>query len=140
MQVTKKPNILKYKKALDKIQEKRALNPVIDTTIVEMINRTQSGKSFTGKEFKGYADSTKEARRKKGRVTNIVNLTDTGNMLHSMTFKAISGGIRIYFGTAIEKKKAYYNQKKRKFFGLSPQQRKAIRKYIKLLYRKQVSK
>ena len=122
----KKINFNKVRKTviegrLDKLK-KEALN--IETGI---INRTQSGKDVKGKGFKKY--SSAYAKKKGGKV----NLTDTGAMLQAISNKNIPNGVRFYFNASAETKKASWNQKLRKFFGVDKEQIKYLKKKMSKL-------
>ncbi len=102
---------------LDKLK-KEALN--IETGI---ITRTQQGKDVKGSSFKPYSKAYKKAKGKGSKVT----LTDTGAMLHAISNKKITNGIRFYFNASSETKKASWNNKLRKFFGVDKQQIKYLK-------------
>ena len=108
-------------KRVDKI---RAEGLNIETGI---INRTQSGKDVKNKSFKKYSAAYK--KKKGGKV----NLTDTGAMLHAISSKKIKNGLRFYFNASSETKKASWNQKLRKFFGVDKTQIKYIKKQLSKL-------
>ena len=55
--------------------------------VLMITKRTQSGKLPDGGTFIPYAKKTIEARRKKGRQTGHVDLTDTGKMFRSLDFR-----------------------------------------------------
>lgn len=100
---------------LDKLK-KEALN--IETGI---INRTQSGKDVKLSSFKPYSKAYKKIKG------GTVNLTKTGAMLHAISNKNIPNGLRFYFNASAETKKASYNQKMRKFFGVDRNQVKYLK-------------
>lgn len=135
IKVKKKPNMAKYIKAIEGMSDK-ALPLEIQETIVEIQQRTRKGTDVKGGSFKPY--TSKYAKRKVEEYGSAdVNLTQTGNMLHSMTYKKITNGVKIFFGATEENKKAYHNQvtNNRTFFGLDKVQHKrllnAISKYWK---------
>jgi phage gpG-like protein len=136
MKITKKPNFGKYKKAVDNL--KQGLGTATNETITEIQKRTQSGKDYKGSSFTKYSDDYKEYKSKHYGSSR-VNLTQTGNMLHSITSKKIKNGIRLYFGSSSENKKAYHNQvtNRRKFFGLSTKQKDRLLEIVKNYYKKQ---
>ena len=109
-------------KRVDKLREE-GLN--IETGI---INRTQSGKDVKRNAFKKYSASYQ--KKKGGKV----NLTATGAMLHAISSKNIKNGLRFYFNASSETKKASWNQKLRKFFGVDKTQVKYLKKVLGKLY------
>lgn len=88
-----------------------------------IVKRTQSGKDVNGKAFKPYS---KSGRGGKG----IVDLTISGDMLGSINGQKVKGGVKIYFPSSKERKKAHANQKTRYFFGIDKDQKEIIRKQI----------
>lgn len=122
----KKINFRKVRKVVidgrvDKLR-KEALN--IETGI---INRTLKGKDVKMASFKSYSKEYADYKQSKGRGKT-VNLTYTGAMLQAISNKKILNGIRFYFNASAETKKAFWNQKKRKFFGVDKQQVKYLKK------------
>ena len=49
--------------------------------------RTQSGKLPDGGQMRAYAKGTVRSRKKRGRQTGFVDLTDTGKMFRSLDFR-----------------------------------------------------
>jgi hypothetical protein len=121
IRVTKKPEWKKYIKRLNGLDSKLAL--LSNDLISGIHTRTSSGLDAKNKPLKRY---TSAYAKRKGEVK--VTLVDTGEMLGSMDAKKIKGGIKIYFGSADAKKKAYFQHKKqgRKFFGLDNKQMKYV--------------
>ena len=66
---------------------KKSLNRVSNMAVLMITKRTQSGKLPDGGTFIPYAKKTIESRRKKGRQTGHVDLTDTGKMFRSLDFR-----------------------------------------------------
>lgn len=106
---------------LEKLR-KEALN--IETGI---INRTLKGKDVKGASFKPYSKQYADEKSSKGKGKT-VNLTNTGAMLQAISSKKIPNGIRFYFSASAETKKASWNQKLRKFFGVDKGQVKYLKK------------
>lgn len=106
---------------IDKLR-KEALN--IETGI---ITRTQKGKDVKQSSFKPYSRQYSRYKQKKGRGKE-VNLSYTGAMLQAISSKKITNGLRFYFNASAETKKAFWNQKKRKFFGVDKLQIKYLKK------------
>lgn len=132
MRVTKKPNLAKYKKAIDGMSDK-TLPIEAQETIKSIQARTSRGVDADGKGFEPYKN--KSYYKKKGVA--FVNLQDTGIMLHSITYKKIKDGIRLYFASANANKKAYHNQvtNKRKFFALDDKQTTYLLNAVKKWWR-----
>lgn len=96
--------------------------------IVDIINRTQSGKDINNKTFKPY---TKQYAQIKKRFGGKVNLTVTGNMLNSIDSKTIPNGLRFYINSTNEKKKALGNIKNgRRFMGIDSKLKAKIKQRI----------
>ena len=117
----------------DRLERKYLKNnlPLLANDIIDDIQeRTRKGFDRNNRTFEKYTVSyAREKVEKYG--SSRPNLTRTGKMLNSITWKKINNGIRIYFNSDQQLKKARGNQKKRKFFGLDPLQRKRIRKDLK---------
>ena len=92
--------------------------------ITDVIVRTQHGKDINNRAFKKYSPSYKKAKAKSFGTK--VNLTRTGKMLNSITWKKIRNGIRVYIASKAERDKAVGNQKTRKFMGLDRRQKERI--------------
>ena len=91
-----------------------------------IISRTQGGRDVKGSSFKSYSSDYIKKRSKTGRGSS-VNLTYTGAMLQAISHKSITNGLRFYFNASAEMKKAFYNQKTRKFFGTDKKQIKYLK-------------
>jgi len=106
---------------------------------VSMItDRTTKGRDRRGRPFRPYSKKTAELRRKRGRQTDHVDLTDKGHMLAAMTVKPLGRGrAEVTFANATEARKAAGHQfgkrrlPKREFFGLSAADRQALAAMIK---------
>lgn len=122
IRVRRMPDFGKYKKRLKNTDS--TLYSIVESIIVGIIKRTQSGKDKNKKAFKPYS----KAYGKTGKV----NLTDKGTMLHSIDRKKIKNGVRLFFGNTKENAKAFGNQVTfgRKFFGLDKDQIKHIKKEL----------
>ena len=71
---------------------KKSLNRVSNMAVLMITKRTQSGKLPDGGRMRAYAKGTVASRKKKGRQTGFVDLTDTGKMFRSLDFKV--GGLK----------------------------------------------
>ena len=77
----------KQKSVIDK-----GLKRVSNMAILMITKRTQSGKLPDGGNMRAYAKGTVRSRKKKGRQTGFVDLTDTGKMFRSLDFR--TGGMK----------------------------------------------
>ena len=89
IEVTK---LLKKLSAKQKSVINKGLKRVSNMAILMITTRTQSGKLPDGGKMRPYAKKTVEQRRKRGRQTGFVDLTDTGKMFRSLDFK--TGGFK----------------------------------------------
>ena len=98
MEVTAKVNILEVTKEIQRITKKKkgvidkALKRVSNMAILMITKRTQAGKLPDGGKMRSYARSTVRSRKKRGRQTGFVDLTDTGKMFRSLDFR--TGGFK----------------------------------------------
>ena len=128
----KKPDFTRIKKRIDGIGQNL---PIIGNNIVYgIVRRTQRGLDVNNKKFKRYSKGYGKYKAKEYGSKD-VNLTQSGKMLNSITWRKTKNGIRIYFRSREESQKAHGNQKrmKRVFFGLDKEQIKYIKKEIKKL-------
>ena len=65
----------------------KSLNRVSNMAVLMITKRTQSGKLPDGGRMRAYAKGTVKSRKKRGRQTGFVDLTDTGKMFRSLDFK-----------------------------------------------------
>jgi len=99
--------------------------------------RTGEGEDAQGRDFRPYTDRYAEYRAKAGLPTSWVDLFFTGSMMSSMTFKASSKSVRLFFMNTEDKEgvknpaKAYYNQMDRDFFSISADEVEVIEKMVK---------
>ena len=77
----------KQKSVIDK-----GLKIVSNMAILMITKRTQAGKLPDGGKMRGYAKGTVRSRKKRGRQTGFVDLTDTGKMFRSLDFR--TGGLK----------------------------------------------
>ena len=87
----------------------KALNKVSNMAVFMITKRTQSGKLPDGGQMRAYAKSTVKSRKKRGRQTGFVDLTDTGKMFRSLDFK--TGGLKstLFFSNMERNKIASYH-------------------------------
>ena len=98
--------------------------------------RTDKGKDYQGRHFKGYSEKYKKTRAKRGRQTNVVDLQFERHMLNSMQVRSypVSQEAKVFFSRATERKKAIYHsitgagrrRVMRRFFALSTPDRRAL--------------
>ena len=70
----------------------KSLNRVSNMAILMITKRTQAGKLPDGGKMRGYAKGTVKSRKKRGRQTGFVDLTDTGKMFRSLDYRV--GGLK----------------------------------------------
>lgn len=67
-----------------------------------------------------------------GDPSGVVNLNVHGEMLSAMAQRKVSKGVReIFFTRATESQKAYWNNRKRKFFGFNDTEKRRLRQFFK---------
>ena len=119
MQLEVKANTLSVQKELKKISNlqksaiSKALNKVSNMAIFMITKRTQSGNLPDGGKMLPYAKSTKKIRKKKGRQTGFVDLTDSNQMFRSLDYKVVGFKSSLFFRGQDQNKKASYHD----FFG-----------------------
>ncbi len=122
----KKVNFAKYQTKLKRNNIVLLGNQIHDG----IMKRTQSGLDANLKPFKPY--SKQYAKYKSEKYGSTVNLTQYDHMLAAITHKKIPNGIRMYFNSNEQTKKAYYNQVtlKRFFFYIDRKQKDMIKKFL----------
>jgi len=82
--------ITKFLKKLSSKQKSvidKGLKRVSNMAILMITKRTQAGKLPDGGKMRSYAKGTIRSRKKRGRQTGFVDLTDTGKMFRSLDFR-----------------------------------------------------
>ena len=82
--------ITKFLKKLSNKQKSvidKGLKRVSNMAIIMITTRTQAGKLPDGGKMRSYAKGTIRSRKKRGRQTGFVDLTDTGKMFRSLDFR-----------------------------------------------------
>jgi len=112
----------------------KSLNRVSNMAILMITKRTQKGKLPDGGNMRSYAPSTVRSRKKGGRQTGFVDLTDTGKMFRSLDFK--TGGLKstLFFANKEREKIASYHDTfgvgkrkiKRPFFAIGDKEERKI--------------
>ena len=94
----------KQKSVIDK-----GLKRVSNMAILMLTKRTQAGKLPDGGNMRAYAKGTIRSRKKRGRQTGFVDLTDTGKMFRSLDFR--TGGLKstLFFANKEREKIASYH-------------------------------
>ena len=115
MEVTIDVNTINVKKLLQKLSKKqrratqKSLNRVSNMAIFMITKRTQSGKLPDGGQMRAYAPATVKSRKKRGRQTGFVDLTDTGKMFRSLDFKTLGFKSTLFFSNMERAKIASYH-------------------------------
>ena len=152
MQVTAKVNTIEVEKALKNISRKqksvidKSLKRVSNMAIQMITTRTQKGKLPDGGNMRSYAKGTVRSRKKRGRQTGFVDLTDTGKMFRSLDFR--TGGFKstLFFSNMERAKIASYHdtlgvgRKKitRPFFSIGDREEDKIKAEFKRFYFKEL--
>ena len=102
-------NLLKTISRKQKAVITKSLNRVSNMAVLMITKRTQGGKLPDGGNMRSYASSTVRSRKKRGRQTGFVDLTDTGKMFRSLDFK--TGGLKstLFFANKEREKIASYH-------------------------------
>ena len=131
----------KQKSVIDK-----GLKRVSNMAILMLTKRTQAGKLPDGGNMRAYAKGTIRSRKKRGRQTGFVDLTDTGKMFRSLDFR--TGGLKstLFFANKEREKIASYHdslgvgRKKvtRPFFAIGKKEEDKIQAEFSKFYFKQM--
>ena len=131
----------KQKSVIDK-----GLKRVSNMAILMITKRTQAGKLPDGGNMRAYAKGTVRSRKKRGRQTGFVDLTDTGKMFRSLDFR--TGGLKstLFFSNKEREKIASYHdslgvgRKKitRPFFAIGKKEEDKIQAEFSKFYFKQM--
>tara|TARA_R100000353_G_scaffold65471_2_gene50898 strand:- start:1262 stop:1726 length:465 start_codon:yes stop_codon:yes gene_type:complete len=115
MQVKIDINTINVKNELQRLTRKqksavkKALNRVSNMAIFMITKRTQKGKLPNGGQMRAYAPSTVKSRKKRGRQTGFVDLTDTGKMFRSLDYKVKGLKSTLFFSNMERNKIASYH-------------------------------
>ena len=77
--------------------------------IQQITDKTQKGQMPDGGRFRPYSKATRKDRAKRGRQISFVDLTDSGRMFRSLTFKATRNKSTLFFRRQEENKKAFFH-------------------------------
>ena len=102
-------NLLKKITRKQKAVITKSLNRVSNMAVLMITKRTQAGKLPDGGKMRGYAKGTVKSRKKRGRQTGFVDLTDTGKMFRSLDYRV--GGLKssLFFSNMERAKIASYH-------------------------------
>ena len=115
MEVQAKINTIEVSNLFASIKRKqkkvigKALNRVSNMAVLMITKRTQRGKLPDGGQMRSYAKSTVKDRKKRGRQTGFVDLTDTGKMFRSLDFKTLGFKSTLFFSNMERAKIASYH-------------------------------
>ena len=115
MEVTANINTIEVTKFLKNITAKqkavidKGLKRVANMAVLMITKRTQQGKLPDGGNMRSYAPSTVRSRKKRGRQTGFVDLTDTGKMFRSLDFKTGAFKSTLFFSNMERAKIAHYH-------------------------------
>tara|TARA_Y100001951_G_C11269903_1_gene258072 strand:- start:79 stop:546 length:468 start_codon:yes stop_codon:yes gene_type:complete len=87
----------------------KSLNRVSNMAVMMITKRTQAGKLPDGGQMRSYAKSTVRSRKKRGRQTGFVDLTDTGKMFRSLDFRTRGFKSTLFFSNMERAKIASYH-------------------------------
>jgi hypothetical protein len=87
----------------------KGLKRVSNMATLMITKRTQSGKLPDGGYMRPYAKSTVKGRKKRGRQTGFVDLTDTGKMFRSLDFRTTGYKSTLFFSNMERAKIASYH-------------------------------
>lgn len=116
---------------LDELERK--LDPILQIEKTLLVKRTTEGKDPDLKVFKKYRPSTIAAKEKKGKQTAPPNLTDTGNMLQSITTSVEKIGNQVIgriFSIGFSDRIRHNEELGRTFLGLDKNQRLRLKEKI----------
>lgn len=132
------------KKLSDDGVKRRTLAYISNFEVATIKDRTQNkGKDYRGNPFIPYSKSYK---RRLVKESGHVDLTDTGQMFSSLTYKLGSKSSSLFFAQGFANRKAYYHDVagvgkkkiKRKFFRLSDKEKDILSNLFAKQYAKNV--
>ena len=152
MEISAKVNTIEVIKEFKRITKKqkavldKSLKRVSNMAILMITKRTQAGKLPDGGKMRSYARSTVKSRKKRGRQTGFVDLTDTGKMFRSLDFR--TGGFKstLFFANKEREKIASYHDSlgvgkrriTRPFFAIGDKEEDKLRSEFSKFYFKQM--
>jgi len=132
MEVKVKVNSINVVNELKRITRKqqpvieKALNKVSNMAVFMITKRTQSGNLPDGGKMIPYAKSTVKNRKKRGRQTGFVDLTDSKQMFRSLTYEIKGLRSSLFFRGQDQNKKASYHD----IFGVG--KKKTVRPFFSI--------
>ena len=152
MEVKIDVNTINVKEFLQKISKKqrktiqKSLNRVSNMAIFMITKRTQRGKLPDGGQMRAYAPATVKSRKKRGRQTGFVDLTDTGKMFRSLDYKKKGLRNTLFFSNTERNKIASYHdifgagksKIVRPFFSIGRKEEEKIQKEFSATYFKEM--
>ena len=152
MEISAKVNTIEVIKEFKRITKKqkaiidKSLKRVSNMAILMITKRTQAGKLPDGGKMRSYARSTVKSRKKRGRQTGFVDLTDTGKMFRSLDFR--TGGFKstLFFANKEREKIASFHDSlgvgrrkiTRPFFSIGDREEDKIKAEFKRFYFKEL--
>tara|TARA_B100001287_G_scaffold14699_1_gene11078 strand:- start:19231 stop:19695 length:465 start_codon:yes stop_codon:yes gene_type:complete len=139
-------NFLKKLTRTQKSVIDKGLKRVSNMAILMLTKRTQAGKLPDGGNMRAYAKGTVRSRKKRGRQTGFVDLTDTGKMFRSLDFRTGRLKSTLFFANKEREKIASYHdslgvgRKKitRPFFAIGKKEEDKIQAEFSKFYFKQM--
>ena len=152
MEVTAKVNAIQVLNEIKRITRnkksaiQKTLKRVSNMTVFMITKRTQRGKLPDGGNMRPYAKSTVKGRKRRGRQTGFVDLTDTGKMFRSLDFR--TGGFKstLFFANKEREKIASFHDTfgvgrrkiKRPFFAIGRTEEAKIKAEFSKFYFKEL--
>lgn len=115
MEITAKVNAIEVFNEFKRVSGKqksiiqKTLKRVSNMAVFMITKRTQSGKLPDGGKMRSYAKGTVKSRKKRGRQTGFVDLTDTGKMFRSLDFRTTGFKSTLFFANKEREKIASYH-------------------------------
>lgn len=140
---------MKFERLRKGIQNAEPLMGEIGSFLVDdILIRTAKGRDVEGLPFKPYSESYKRVRDDRDLPTDRVDLFFTGQMTSALTYEEAKTQVRLFFmntprrgtpkkgggfshSSASNAEVAFYNNEVRKFFAISPEERKYIKRLVK---------
>ena len=152
MEITAKVNAIEVLNEFKRISGKqksliqKALKRVSNMAVFMITKRTQSGKLPDGGNMRPYAKSTVKGRKKRGRQTGFVDLTDTGKMFRSLDFRTTGFKSTLFFANKEREKIASYHDTfgvgrrkiTRPFFAIGDREEQKIKNEFNRFYFKEL--
>lgn len=152
MEVTAKVNAIEVLNEIKRITKKKksaiqkTLKRVSNMAVFMITKRTQIGKLPDGGKMRSYAKGTVRSRKKRGRQTGFVDLTDTGKMFRSLDFRTAGFKSTLFFSNMERAKIASYHDTfgvgrkriKRPFFAIGRSEERKIKAEFSKFYFKEL--